>query len=66
MVLLREVTYPGSIGTLERLIALETSEFDSAPNSCDYVQSTLLVRYLLFGPEFEPRLQKWLSVNPAG
>jgi len=40
------VKCPGSVGTVERLISLEPEEFDSAPNSYDYAQSTLLVRYL--------------------
>jgi len=51
----------GGVGGIERLIGLEPGAFDSTPNSYDYEQSTLLVRYLLLDPELGPRFRTFLA-----
>ncbi len=42
------------------------ARFDSAPNSYDYEQSTLLVRYLLLDPELGPRFRAFLTDFAGG
>ena len=56
----------GGVGSVERLIALDPGEFDSTPNSYDYEQSTLLVRYLLLDPELGPRFRAFLAELAEG
>ena len=56
----------GAVGSVERLIALGPGEFDSTPNSYDYEQSTLLVRYLLLDPELGPRFRAFLAELAQG
>ena len=51
----------GGVGSIERLLSLRPEEFDSAPNSYDYEQSTLLVRYLLLDPELGTRFRSFLK-----
>ena len=56
----------GAVGSVERLIALGPGELDSTPNSYDYEQSTLLVRYLLLDPELGPRFRAFLVEISTG
>jgi len=51
----------GGVQSVDRLVVLGPEEFDSSPNSYDYEQSTLLVRYLLLDPELGPRFRIFLA-----
>ncbi len=51
----------GGVQGVDRLVALGPEEFDSSPNSYDYEQSTLLVRFLLLDPELGPRFRIFLA-----
>ncbi|MDH3745690.1 MAG: hypothetical protein OES47_11385, partial [Acidobacteriota bacterium] len=51
---------------IERLVALERSDFDREVVSYDYEQSALLVRFLLLDPELAPKLRSLLGRLASG
>lgn len=56
----------GQIQGVERLVALEASDFDAGPTSYDYEQSALLVRYLLTAPDLAPSFRAFLAALARG
>lgn len=63
---LRTALASGRAGSVQRLVALERSEFDRLPASYDYEQSALLVRFLLVDPELAAGFRSFLGEIARG